>query len=46
MSLLMNQYGQPIILFDPSMTKERIKDREAYKVIFLQIISFLYSPTF
>ena len=33
MSLLMNQYGKPIILFDPSMTKERIKDKEAYKVI-------------
>ena len=32
MSLLIDQYGRPIILFDPSMTKERIKDREAYKV--------------
>jgi hypothetical protein len=28
----MNQYGKPIILFDPSMIKDRIKDREAYKV--------------
>jgi len=29
----MSQFGQPIILFDPSMTKDRIKDREAYKVL-------------
>jgi predicted CoA-binding protein len=33
MSLLMNQYGYPIILFDPNETKERIKGAEAYKVI-------------
>ena len=38
MSLLMSQYGQPIILFDPSMTKDRIKDREAYKVNTKKII--------
>ena len=42
MSLLMNQYGRPIILFDPSLTKERIKDREAYKVIKLKNNFFLY----
>ena len=29
----MNQYGYPIILFDPNETKERIKGAEAYKVI-------------
>lgn len=28
---------KPIILFDPSMIKDRIKDREAYKVIFQKI---------
>jgi len=39
MSLLMSQYGQPIILFDPSMTKDRIKDREAYKTNILAACS-------
>ena len=29
----MNQFGQPIILFDSDNTKERIKGAEAYKVI-------------
>ena len=32
MSLLMNEYGQPIILFDATNTKERIKGVEAYRV--------------
>ena len=32
MSLLIDQYGRPIILFDPSSTKERLKDKEAYRV--------------
>ena len=36
MSLLIDQYGRPIILFDPSATKERIKDKEAYRVIQLK----------
>jgi hypothetical protein len=31
----MNQYGQPIILFDGFDTKERLKDKEAYKVTLL-----------
>jgi len=29
----MNEYGQPIILFDATNTKERIKGVEAYRVI-------------
>ena len=32
MSLLINEYGQPIILFDATTTKERIKGVEAYRV--------------
>ena len=36
MSLLIDQYGRSIILFDPSATKERIKDKEAYRVIQLK----------
>jgi hypothetical protein len=32
MSLLINEYGQPIILFDATNTKERIKGVEAYRV--------------
>ena len=32
MSLLMDQYGRPIILFDATNTKERIKGVEAYRV--------------
>jgi hypothetical protein len=41
MSLLIDQYGRPIILFDPSITKDRLKDKEAYKVI-IQKIFYLY----
>ena len=42
MSLLMNQYGNPIILFDINSTKERVKGKEAYKVIILYInISYI-----
>jgi hypothetical protein len=29
----MNQFGQPIVLFDFEDTKERVKGAEAYKVI-------------
>ena len=29
----MNQFGQPIVLFDFEDTKERVKGTEAYKVI-------------
>jgi len=32
MSLLIDQYGRPIILFDATSTKERIKGVEAYRV--------------
>jgi hypothetical protein len=32
MSLLIDQYGRPIILFDTTATKERIKGVEAYRV--------------
>ena len=32
MSLLIDQNGRPIILFDIENTKERIKGSEAYKV--------------
>ena len=32
MSLLIDEYGRPIILFDSSDTKERLKGAEAYNV--------------
>ena len=32
MSLLIDEYGRPIILFDSSNTKERLKGVEAYRV--------------
>ena len=32
MSILIDEYGRPIILFDPQDTKKRIKGAEAYKV--------------
>ena len=32
MSLLIDEYGRPIILFDASTTKERLKGVEAYRV--------------
>ena len=32
MSLLIDEYGRPIILFDAENTKERIKGVEAFKV--------------
>lgn len=32
MSLLTDEYGRPIILFDSSETKERVKGVEAYRV--------------
>ena len=40
MSLLIDEYGRPIILFDASNTKERLKGVEAYRVrilIFIEI---------
>ena len=40
MSLLIDEYGRPIILFDASTTKERLKGVEAYRVrnfIFIKI---------
>ena len=40
MSLLMNQYGNPIILFDINSTKERLKGGEAYKVNYKYIIIY------
>ena len=43
MSLLIDQYGRPIILFDPSITKDRLKDKEAYKVIIPKNIYFYIS---
>lgn len=33
MSLLVDEFGRPIILFDAQDTKKRIKGPEAYKVI-------------
>jgi hypothetical protein len=44
MSLLINEYGQPIILFDATNTKERIKGVEAYRVrinIYLNILKLV-----
>lgn len=32
MSLLTDEYGRPIILFDSGETKERVKGVEAYRV--------------
>lgn len=32
MSILIDEQGRPIILFDPQDTKKRIKGPEAYKV--------------
>ena len=32
MSLLIDEYGRPIILFDAQNTKERLKGVEAYRV--------------
>ena len=32
MSLLIDEYGRPIILFDAQSTKERLKGVEAYRV--------------
>jgi hypothetical protein len=32
MSILIDEYGRPIILFDAQDTKKRIKGPEAYKV--------------
>jgi len=43
MSLLIDQYGRPIILFDPSITKDRLKNKEAYKVNIPKNNLFLYS---
>jgi hypothetical protein len=33
MSILIDEFGRPIILFDPNETKQRIKGVEAYKVL-------------
>ncbi len=33
MSVLIDEYGRPIILFETEDTKKRIKGQEAYKVI-------------
>ena len=35
MSVMIDEYGRPIILFDPEETKKRIKGKEAYKVNYL-----------
>ena len=32
MSLLIDEFGRPIILFDATSTKERLKGVEAYRV--------------
>lgn len=32
MSLLIDEYGRPIILFDAKNTKQRVKGVEAYRV--------------
>ena len=37
MSVLIDEYGRPIILFDTEDTKKRIKGNEAYKVKFKNI---------
>ena len=34
----MDEYGRPIILFDTTNTKERLKGAEAYKVISYNIL--------
>ena len=40
MSLLIDEYGRPIILFDATNTKERIKGVEAYRVSFITFNKF------
>ena len=40
MSLLIDEYGRPIILFDTQNTKERLKGVEAYRVRNKYIIFF------
>jgi len=39
MSLLIDQYGHPIILFDAENTKERLKGVETYRVSSKYIIT-------
>jgi hypothetical protein len=39
MSLLIDEFGRPIILFDATSTKERLKGAEAYKVRNKKIIN-------
>lgn len=39
MSVLIDEYGRPIILFDPEDTKKRVKGVEAYKVYLKFLIS-------
>ena len=41
MSLLIDEYGRPIILFDASTTKERLKGVEAYRVRNKNIINIM-----
>ena len=42
MSVMIDEYGRPIILFDPEETKKRIKGVEAYKVfIIIHKIKFI-----
>ena len=41
MSLLIDEYGRPIILFDTENTKERLKGVEAYRVRNLKYDYFL-----
>jgi len=50
MSLLIDEFGRPIILFDATSTKERLKGVEAYRVrnkIILKLSSIKkFSPIF
>ena len=41
MSLLIDEYGRPIILFDTESTKERLKGVEAYRVRNKNIINIM-----
>ena len=45
MSLLIDEFGRPIILFDAQDTKKRVKGPEAYKVRNIIINILYYSLT-
>jgi T-complex protein 1 subunit epsilon len=45
MSVIIDEFGRPIILFDTEDTKKRIKGQEAYKVILNILLIFKHNIT-